>query len=97
MVKAEAVRWIVDCHLPKRLITGVMVLPPESGDDVHPFWYAQILGVFHAWVLHADPNTMNKSVQNFEFLWVCWFGLVPNHQSGFKYAGLPKVPTQILP
>ena len=70
---------------------NMMVLSPESGDNVHPFWYAQILGVFHAWVLHADANTMNKSMQNIEFLWVHWLGLVPDHQSGFKYAQLPKV------
>ena len=68
-----------------------MVLSPESGDDVHPFWYAQILGVFHAWVLHADPNATNKSVQNIEFLWVHWLGLVPDCQSGFRFAQLPKV------
>lgn len=55
-----------------------MVLSPESGEDAHPFWYAQVLGVFHAWVLHTDPAAANKSVQNIEFLWVCWLGLVPD-------------------
>ena len=57
---------------------NVMVLSPESGEDAHPFWYAQVLGVFHAWVLHTDPAAANKSVQNIEFLWVCWLGLVPD-------------------
>lgn len=70
---------------------NVMVLSPESGDDVHPFWYAQVLGVFHARILHVDPNATNKSVQNIEFLWVRWLGLVPNHRFGFKHARLPKV------
>ena len=68
-----------------------MILLPESGDDVHPFWYAQILSMFDAQVLHADPNTMNKSMQNIKFLWVRWLSLVPDHQSGFKYTQLPKV------
>lgn len=70
---------------------NVMVMSPESGEDAHPFWYAQVLGVFHARVLHADPAATNKSVQNIEFLWVRWLGLVPGRRFGFKEARLPKV------
>ena len=68
-----------------------MVMSPESGEDVHLFWYAQVLGVFHTQVLHVDPAATNKSVQNIEFLWVWWLGLVPGCQFGFKEARLPKV------
>ena len=71
--------------------SNVMVMSPESGEDVHPFWYAQVLGVFHTRVLHTDPAATNKSVQNIEFLWVRWLGLVPGHRFGFKEAQLPKV------
>ena len=66
--------------------SNVMVMSPESGEDVHPFWYAQVLGVFHTRVLHTDPTATNKSVQNIEFLWVCWLGLVPGCRFGFKEA-----------
>ena len=68
-----------------------MVMSPELGEDVHPFWYAQVLSVFHTQVLHADLAATNKSVQNIEFLWVRWLGLVPGCQFGFKEARLPKV------
>ena len=70
---------------------NVMVLSPESEEDVHPFWYVQVLGVFHTHVLHVGPVATNQSVQNIKFLWVWWLGLVPNHQYGFKSAHLPKV------
>ena len=65
---------------------NVMVLSPESGEDAHSFWYAQVPGVFHAWVLHMDPAAANKSVQNIKFLWVRWLGLVPDQRFGFKEA-----------
>ena len=68
-----------------------MVLSPESEEDAHPFWYAQVLGVFHTRVLHVGPAATNRSVQNIEVLWVRWLGLGPDHQYGFKSARLPKV------
>lgn len=69
----------------------VMVLSPETGPDAHPFWYARVLGVFHTKVLHTGPQSRNRSVQRIEFLWVRWFGVVPNHQSGSSSARLPKI------
>jgi hypothetical protein len=74
-----------------RASCNVMVLSPESGEDAHPFWYAQVLGVFHTRILHVGPAATNRSVQNVEFLWVRWLGLVPDHQFGFKSAHLPKI------
>jgi hypothetical protein len=68
-----------------------MVLSPETGDNAHPYWYARVLGVFHAEILHTGPAATNRSVQNMQFLWVRWFGLVPNHRFGFKAARLPKI------
>ena len=68
-----------------------MVLSPESGEDAHPFWYAQVLGVFHTHVLHVGPAATNQSMQNIKFLQVWRLGLIPNHQFGFKSACLPKV------
>lgn len=69
----------------------VMVLSPETGNEAHPYWYARVLGVFHAEILHTGPAATNRSVQHMEFLWVRWFGLVPNHRFGFKAARLPKI------
>lgn len=57
-----------------------MVLSHEN-DAAHPYWYAQILGVFHAVVSHrrsTEPQCM-------DFLWVRWFGIDPNnYRSGWK-------------
>lgn len=69
----------------------VMVLSPETEPNAHPFWYARVLGVFYAKVIHTGPQSRNRSVQRMEFLWVRWFGVVPNHQSGSPYARLPKI------
>lgn len=65
-----------------------MVLSPESGEDAHPFWYTQVLGVFYAQVLHTDPVTANKSIQNIEFLWVCWLGLILPHTDSLVFGFL---------
>ena len=65
---------------------NVTVLSPRSGKDAHSFWYTQVLGMFHAQVLHMDPAAANKFVQNIEFLWVCWLGLIPGQRFGFKQA-----------
>lgn len=69
----------------------VMVLSSESGPDAHPYWYARVLGVFHAQVLHSGPAARNRSVQYMEFLWVRWFGVEPGYRWGFKSARLPKI------
>jgi hypothetical protein len=68
----------------------VMVMSRESGPG-HPFWYARVLGVFHAQVYHIGPSAKNRSKQNMEFLWVRWFGTVPGYRFGPKLARLPKI------
>lgn len=69
----------------------VMVLSTETGPNAHPYWYARVLGVFHAKVLHSGPEARNRSVQHMEFLWVRWFGVEPGHLWGFWTARLPKI------
>jgi hypothetical protein len=69
----------------------VMVLSPEAGVNAHTYWYARILGVFHAKVMHLGPEARNRSVQHIEFLWVQWFGIEPGYRCGFKAAHLPKI------
>lgn len=69
----------------------IMMASPETSSGAHPFWYARVIGVFHARVLHTGPAAINRSVQHVEFLWVRWLGVVPGHRYGFKVARLPKV------
>lgn len=69
----------------------VMVLSRETQPSAHPFWYARVLGVFHAKVLHTGPQSHNHSIQHMEFLWVRWFGMEPGYSYGSTKARLPKV------
>ena len=64
----------------------VMFLSHEDDPWAHPYWYAQVFGIFHLRVLHLNPSVMNCLVQHMEALWVQWFGLVPGHQFGPKVA-----------
>ncbi|KAJ7146778.1 hypothetical protein C8R44DRAFT_18711 [Mycena epipterygia] len=70
---------------------NIMVLSPETAANAHPFWYAQVLGIFHLEVLHTGSESRNGSVQHMEFLWVRWYGTEPGYRSGFKAARLPKI------
>jgi len=74
-----------------RTSADVMVLSPETGRRAHPFWYARVLGVFHARILHTGPSATNRSIQHMEFLWVRWFGIDPDHRYGRRVARLPKI------
>lgn len=69
----------------------VMVPSPETEPGSHPFWYACVLGVFHAEVQHTGQHSRNFRPQKMEFLWVRWLGIVPGHSFGRKKARLPKI------
>jgi hypothetical protein len=69
----------------------VMVLSQEDDPQAHPYWYARVLGVFHARVLHTGPRAINRSVQRIEFLWVRWFGTQPGYTAGFQQGRLPMI------
>ncbi|KAF9474973.1 hypothetical protein BDN70DRAFT_814828 [Pholiota conissans] len=71
----------------------VMVASPEIKSDpsAHPFWYAQVLGVFHADVQHTGPNSTNMAWKSMDFLWVRWLGMEPGRSFGRKEAKLPKL------
>ncbi|KAF8239262.1 hypothetical protein L208DRAFT_1475754, partial [Tricholoma matsutake] len=69
----------------------VMVLSTETGPGAHLYWYARVLGIFHAKVIHTGPEAQNHSIQHMEFLWVRWFGMEPGYRWGFKTARLPKI------
>ena len=64
----------------------VMVLSPENeeeNEDPHPYWYARILGIYHANVRYVGPNrTISREPQHMEFLFVRWFGRDPTPRPG---------------
>ncbi|PPQ74722.1 hypothetical protein CVT24_003918, partial [Panaeolus cyanescens] len=69
----------------------VMVLSQQDDKDVRPFWYARVLGVYHAKVSTTHPEAHSKSSERMHFLFVRWFGSEPSHKFGFRNATLPKI------
>jgi hypothetical protein len=69
----------------------VMVSSPETEPRAQRFWYACVLGVFHAEIQHTGQRSHGFRPQKMEFIWVRWLGVVPGHSFGRKQARLPKV------
>lgn len=69
-----------------------MVESPETGPDAQPYWYARVIGVFHALVSSSHVGVGERSLRRMDFLWVRWFGVEPGrYRHGFHYARLPKI------
>jgi hypothetical protein len=69
-----------------------MLRSPIKEEGAEPYWYARVLGVYHAniWAENSViPGARN--VRRMDFLWVRWFGEVPGYRSGFCQARLPKI------
>jgi len=77
-----------------RFYPDIMVNSPETGPNAQPFWYARVIGVFHAIVssTHPELEVMARSRRHMDFLWVRWFGMEPGrYRHGFKFGRLPKI------
>ncbi|KAF8221911.1 hypothetical protein L208DRAFT_1527608, partial [Tricholoma matsutake] len=60
-----------------------MVCSPEKDANSHPYWYAEVLAVFHATVTHTGPQARDPFTWCYmEFLWVHWLGMEPGLRSG---------------
>jgi hypothetical protein len=72
------------------IVTGhgdVMVLSPENEDDnndPHPYWYARVLGIYHANVRHIGPESKSREPKQMNFLFVRWFGRDSDPRPGWK-------------
>jgi hypothetical protein len=69
--------------------THANIMLMSRDDSEHPYWYARIVGIFHAVVQHSsmtEPATM-------DFLWVRWYGSDPSYSSryGWKARRLPRI------
>ena len=71
----------------------IMVKSPDTGPDAQPFWYARVIGVFHAQVSSSHRDVGNeKEWHRMDFLWVRWFGMEPGrYRHGIRHARLPKI------
>lgn len=68
--------------------TDIMILAHEAGET---YWYARVIGIFHADVRHTGPFSKHARPQRMEFLWVRWIGRDATYRSGFKAKRLPRV------
>jgi hypothetical protein len=61
-----------------------MTLAHEDDEDAqnnrHPYWYAQVLGIFHVNARLSESTEAKPT----NFLWVRWFGRDPDHTGGFE-------------
>jgi hypothetical protein len=73
--------------------SDVMILSCEESEDgdkleVHPFWYARVLKIFHLFVWHQSsaPQTGNTLTepQQIDILWVRWFGADNDARGGWS-------------
>jgi len=67
---------------------NVMVLAHDDDpNDSHPYWYARILGIFHAHVSYRGSSPPQKM----EFLFVRWFGCDLSYRAGWKARRLHRI------
>ncbi|KAL1759929.1 hypothetical protein FB107DRAFT_270653 [Schizophyllum commune] len=71
----------------------IMMHSPETGTNAHPYWYARVLGVYHADVMTSHPRAPpgSNQYQKMQFLFVRWYGTEPGYRSGSGLARLPKI------
>lgn len=60
----------------------------EPGDNPHPYWYARVIGIFHANVLRREDDSPPKRM---DFLWVRWFGRDLDHRAGWRTRRLHRI------
>ncbi|KIK14840.1 hypothetical protein PISMIDRAFT_75455, partial [Pisolithus microcarpus 441] len=61
-----------------------------SDTKKHPFCYACVLGIYHANVIYIGPGTRDYQSRRQNFLWVCWFELLPDQHSGWQHTALDR-------
>ena len=72
----------------------VMVLSDEDDrENGHPYWYARIISIFHAMVVHKGSKSKSQEVKKMDFLFVQWFGLddSPKARGGWKAKKLHQI------
>jgi hypothetical protein len=70
----------------------IMLRSPVNEEGAEPYWYARVLGVYHANIWAENSMIPGaRSVKRMDFLWVRWFGEEIGYRSGFHRARLPKI------
>jgi len=70
----------------------IMVLSHENdAKNAHAYWYARIIGIFHAMVTQKGTNSRWSEPKKMEFLFVRWFGLDTDEPGGWKAKRLHQI------
>lgn len=62
----------------------------NNDSSTHPFWYARVLGIYHADVIDNHPGQAGRA-KRLEFLFVRWFGTEEGWDSGWDSCRLDRV------
>jgi hypothetical protein len=62
----------------------------EAGES-HQYWYARVIGIFHADVRHTGPSSSSNDPMRMDFLWVRWFGRDLSYRAGWEARRLHRV------
>ena len=62
-----------------------------TSSQYHPYWYAWIIGIYHAYVEHQQPSGIVMPPQLMNFLWVRWFGKDMTYRSGPQARRLDRI------
>jgi hypothetical protein len=68
---------------------NIMVLsheddPEQDGSQSHPYWYARVIGIFHAEVKHVGPKSKSTQPQMMYFLHVRWYARESSYSGGWE-------------
>ena len=70
----------------------IMVLSHEEDpENAHPYWYARIIGIFHAMVVVKGADSRWSEPTPMEFIFVRWFGLDTDEPGGWKAKRLHQI------
>jgi hypothetical protein len=58
---------------------------------MHPYWYARVIGIFHAMVRRVGIGGTTGTFEQMDFLWVRWYGYDTHARSGFKARRLHQI------
>jgi hypothetical protein len=72
-----------DCINPQTR-ADLMVLSHENDEEKHPYWYAQLICIFHIDVWYYGGDNAPSTSRHMDVLFVYWFGWDMTFPAGFS-------------
>ncbi|EIW63728.1 uncharacterized protein TRAVEDRAFT_110907, partial [Trametes versicolor FP-101664 SS1] len=77
--------------LNPRTHADIILLAEDNHTDDFPYWYARVVGVYHANVRFRGPGSTSRAWRQMDFLWVRWFARDPTYSAGFQHRQIPRL------